>query len=125
MHYCWLKLVMSGQSKGMKFYLTSLGTDQIILEYPFLWEFNPRIDWKRGEILDGQLIIAMLIKENASKPKGFRIHKVSMTQKWAHMQYAQAGPEKTAKLPEQFRAYINIFDEKHMECFPPEQQEDL
>ena len=73
-HYCWLKLVMNNQLKGIKFYLTSLGSDQIILVYPFLWEFNLKINWRNGEILDGQLLITTLVKENANEPIGFQVY---------------------------------------------------
>ena len=47
-HYCWLRVRLKGRNEKMKFYLTNLGKDRFILGYPFLWEFNPRIDWKTG-----------------------------------------------------------------------------
>ena len=43
----------------MKFYLTSLGNDRIILGYPFLWYFNPEIDWRTAQ-LKGQVTIETL-----------------------------------------------------------------
>ena len=32
------------------FYVTNLGTDRIILGYPWLEAFNPQLDWKNGTI---------------------------------------------------------------------------
>jgi hypothetical protein len=29
----------------LKFLIVDLGKDRIILGYPWLWEFNPEIDW--------------------------------------------------------------------------------
>jgi hypothetical protein len=33
-----------------QFYITALGKDCIILGYPFLYDFNPKINWKTGKI---------------------------------------------------------------------------
>ena len=40
-----------------KFYIMDLGKDWLILGYPFLYEFNPKIDWRMGEIGRGPIII--------------------------------------------------------------------
>ena len=50
-HYCWLKVKRGPQIERMHFYLTSLGKDRFILGYLFLYAFNPRINWKKSEIL--------------------------------------------------------------------------
>jgi len=44
----------------MKFFLTNLGNDWFILGYPFLKEFNPRIDWEKAQLLDRELEIKMM-----------------------------------------------------------------
>lgn len=56
-YYCWLKVRLGGRSEKMRFYLTNLGKDRFILGYPFLWEFNPQIDWKTGQLLKGNVEI--------------------------------------------------------------------
>jgi hypothetical protein len=33
----------------MKFFLTDIGKDHFILGYPFLYAFNPEMDWKEGK----------------------------------------------------------------------------
>ena len=35
----------------MRFFLTGIGKDLFILGYPFLFAFNPQINWKKGHIL--------------------------------------------------------------------------
>ena len=35
-HFCWLRIWHDGQEGLMKFYITSLGRDRILLGYPFL-----------------------------------------------------------------------------------------
>ena len=34
-----------------RYYITALGKDCIILGYPFLYDFNPKINWKSGKVL--------------------------------------------------------------------------
>ena len=46
--YCWLRVIRGKQKHRMRFYLTALGKDQFILGYPFLYAFNPTIDWQEG-----------------------------------------------------------------------------
>ncbi len=43
--YCWLKISHQRQMECIRFYLTSLGGDNFILRYPFLYAFNPIINW--------------------------------------------------------------------------------
>jgi hypothetical protein len=43
----WLPIAMfhRGKVRMLKFLIVDLGRDQIIFGYPWLWEFNPEIDW--------------------------------------------------------------------------------
>ena len=56
-HYCWLQVKHGGQEKLQQFFLTSLGGDRIILGYPFLREFNPPVNWVKGELLKGPVTL--------------------------------------------------------------------
>jgi hypothetical protein len=49
-HYCWLRIVKGDKHMLQRFYITSLGKDRIILGYPFLYDFNPKINWKTGKV---------------------------------------------------------------------------
>ena len=49
--YCWLKVRQGNKEHWMRFFLTGIGKDRFILGYPFLFTFNPQIDWKKGHIL--------------------------------------------------------------------------
>jgi hypothetical protein len=46
--YCWLKIYYQRRMARMQFYHTSLGGDSFILGYPFLYIFNPAINWWQG-----------------------------------------------------------------------------
>jgi hypothetical protein len=52
-YYCWFKVNQQGKEVKMRFYLTDLRKDCFILGYPFLFVFNPNIDWRRGELKGG------------------------------------------------------------------------
>ena len=39
----------------MKFYLMSLGNNDFILGYPFLYVFNPGVDWRVAKLLGGSV----------------------------------------------------------------------
>ena len=54
-YYCWLKVYYQYRMAWMKFYITSLGDDDFILGYPFLYLFNPYIDWRAAKLLGGSL----------------------------------------------------------------------
>jgi hypothetical protein len=49
-HYCWLRIQKGTHDKLQRFFITNLGQDRIILGYPFLYCFNPPIDWTAGRI---------------------------------------------------------------------------
>jgi hypothetical protein len=49
-HYCWLCIVKGEKHMLQRFYITALGKDRIILGYPFLYDFNPKINWKSGKV---------------------------------------------------------------------------
>jgi hypothetical protein len=50
-HYCWLRIVKGEKHMLQRFYIMALGKDRIILGYPFLYDFNPKINWKSGKVL--------------------------------------------------------------------------
>ena len=54
-YFCWIKIYYQGQMIRMKFFLTDLGRDRFILGYPFLFAFNPEIDWKAAKLKGGNV----------------------------------------------------------------------
>jgi hypothetical protein len=59
-----------GQKEGcLKFYVTNLGRDQIILGYPWLAAFNLEISWAEGRIRGPKVQIkttALVAKEHTN-----------------------------------------------------------
>ena len=56
-HYCRLRVALGKENALQNFYITNLGKDRIILGYPFLRQFNPRINWVKGKLKKGPLRI--------------------------------------------------------------------
>ena len=48
---CTLCIHKGDQNLLQTFYITALGADCVILGFPWLKEFNPRLDWKEGKVL--------------------------------------------------------------------------
>jgi hypothetical protein len=46
-HYVDLEITRGTQIRVQRFYVTNLGTNRFILGFPWLYEFNPNIDWRR------------------------------------------------------------------------------
>ena len=46
-HYVNLEITRGTQVQVQRFYVANLGTDHFILGFPWLYEFNPEIDWRQ------------------------------------------------------------------------------
>ena len=46
-NYVDLEVTRGIQTKVQRFYVANLGTDRFILGFPWLYEFNPEIDWRQ------------------------------------------------------------------------------
>ena len=46
-HYVDLEITWGMQTQVQRFYIANLGTDRFILGFPWLYEFNPDIDWRQ------------------------------------------------------------------------------
>ena len=66
-HY--LNLLVSWGNKKMteRFYITNLGSDRLILGYPWLRAFNPTIDWPTCKLLGPPVKIETLLHSRYSK----------------------------------------------------------
>ena len=47
---CTIPITYTGKQMKQTFYISDLGEDQAILGYPFLYDFNPKPDWKKGKL---------------------------------------------------------------------------
>ena len=47
---CILEVLHNKKQHLQRFYVTNLGFDRVLLEYPWLSTFSPQIDWKTGQV---------------------------------------------------------------------------
>jgi len=55
--FLWLTVQLGEEKTLLLFLVATIGGDHLILGYPFLHRFNPRIDWRRTRLLDGRIQI--------------------------------------------------------------------
>ena len=142
-YYCWLKVKVGKREEKMMFFLTRLGKERFILGYPFFWAFDPQMDWRKGQVLDGKISIETLsfrkaqdrleeIQEKALKEHGrpaegqaLYIRKTTTSQKWAHQAKDARAEEAGRDIPNEYRRHWQIFNETLAERYPPKRSEDL
>jgi hypothetical protein len=108
-HFCWLRVSHQGKEALLKFFLTALGRDRLILGYPFLSKFKPKVNWRKGT-MEGDLtiqsaafkylgkymakIIRKAIKQHGQpgKDEAIYLRKVSISQEMAHKFGQKAQP---------------------------------
>ena len=127
----------------MRFYLTNLGKDCFILGYPFLWEFNPRIDWKTGRLLEGNVEIetmrfdhtqklvtkvqgqARRMCRDPAKRMALFVRKTTFSQRFAKEARQKGKDKETKEIPMEYQRHWKVFDSTVAEHFPPQREEDL
>ena len=55
--YTDLRVTTNKQTQIQHFYITDLAKDRALFGFPWLQEFNPQINWKKGEISNTKVII--------------------------------------------------------------------
>jgi len=141
-YFCWLKVKIRKHEKRMKFFLTNLGNNRFILGYPFLKEFNPRIDWEKAQLLDGKLEIkTMGFQQAQEKVRWFQnvaiqkcgkpieghtlyLKKTTTSQKMAQEGRKVREPDKV-ELPKEYQKHWRVFSESQAQHFPPEREESM
>src|SRR3981081_4188953 len=123
----------------MRFFLTNLGEQKVILGYPWFAAMQPKIDWARGWIDYDQLPV-VLRSNNATlairgsrkdnKPRPLRrkitarrvettpIKEAGKRQTIASKLAEQNQPKTRAELPSQYRRHAHVFSETEAQRFP-------
>ena len=65
-HYLNLAVTTRGTTKEMRFLITDIGKEDVLLGYPWLATYEPRFSWKHGTIDEANLpIVLRSIKPNS------------------------------------------------------------
>jgi hypothetical protein len=136
-HYCRLRISYNDQEDLQEFYITNLGKDRLILGYPFLRTFNPKVDWRKGKLLEGtvkiqssmykhldRMVTRWQIKaiKSLGKPKegeAIYVRRQTISQEMAK-QYHQKSTTQLHEVPEEYQKYKEVFSEESARRFPPD-----
>jgi hypothetical protein len=131
-HYLSLTITTAGKTQEMRFLITDIGQEDILLGYPWLSTYEPRFSWKHGTIDESNLpivlrtinphdrkdvvlrylstderteIVKELEQEVSGEPPVIRNASVELTV--AAQQYT-----KKVEIPKEYRAYAKVFSEE-------------
>jgi hypothetical protein len=142
-HYCWLHIVKGDKHMLQRFYITSLGKDRIILGYPFLYDFNPKINWKTGKVSGDSVQLQssryMHVAKNIffmqreaikqlGKPKedeAIYVRRTNIAQEWAQKADKDKIHLTIDTIPKEYRRHQKVFSEEEAQRFPPARSEDM
>ena len=118
-----LQVQTGSQHTTLRFFLSNLGENKVILGYPWFTAFQPKINWRRGWINHGQLPV-ILRSPDASRARflPWRINKTHTT--WNETIYIYrlvAEPKDTpidSNIPEPYQMYSRVFSEEASHEFP-------
>ena len=110
---------------NLRFFLSDLGENKVILGYPWFAATQPRIDWKRGWIDHSQLPIiirapdaekARFIPRSINKPSSTTTDRYFI----GHIVIDTPEKETTVKgIPKQYQNFIRVFSKDALHEFPP------
>jgi hypothetical protein len=124
---CVLHVRRGEQQITQRFYVTNLGQDRIILGYPWLWEFNPEINWGEGRLIGEEVKLKEIgIAWKSYKERRVEIGKMHFAQEWAiqgREQWQQESMEEKG-IPEEYQRHHKVFSDQQATCFPPSRSED-
>ena len=126
---CELSIYIAHEWKTMAFFITNLGINQIVLGYPFLWQFNPTINWQKGKIIGAYQIMAKptQIWEHCWKlwRYGTPLWKVTFAQQWAAKAQEKLIKLMAKDVPLTYQKYQQVFMEEEAKWLPPRWVENM
>ena len=99
-----------GKRTHLRYFLTDLGENQVILGYLWFASAQPKIDWAKGWINYMQLPI-MLRSDDADK----MIFTTCIKGRKAVIRQVQIDE----RIPHQYRAFADVFSDKESKKYPP------
>jgi hypothetical protein len=138
-HYLSLAVTTAGKTQEMRFLITDIGREDVLLGYPWLSTYKPRFSWKHGTIDESNLPIVLrtinpcdrkdvvlrylstnecmeIVKELEREVGGEPpvIRNVSVELAVAAQQYT-----KRVEIPKEYRAFAKVFSEEESKRFLP------
>jgi hypothetical protein len=140
-HYLDLNVITKGIHKEMRFLVTDIGQEEVLLGYPWLATFEPKFDWRSAtmeprfmpviissinpRITQSQPVIATTLTEG-TKQSIVRQLEMECTIRGVATDLAiQAGEQQTeAELPKEYQEFARLFSDEAADRFPPSREWD-
>jgi hypothetical protein len=101
------------------FFITNLGDPRIIFGYPWLYHFQPQIDWRKGSIKGPswmlEPVLWKLARQWGTAPQ---INRTNIAQEWAIEATKKRDP-KDVEVPVEYRRHQVVFSETAAHQFLP------
>jgi hypothetical protein len=140
-HFLDLNMQTNGTNKEMRFLVTDIGHEEVLLGYPWLATFEPRFQWKSAVIDDQVLpiiissinphsikqqpVIAAGLSENKKQSIVRQLETDCHVRSVATDLAIEAGAEQQeAKLPEEYKEFTQLFSDEATDRFPPSREWD-
>ena len=108
-YYTNLVIRIGSKQTCLRYFLTNLGGNQVLLGYPWFASAQPKIDWAKGWINYNQLPI-VLRSNNADKAVF-----TTRTKGKAVIQMVQADK----RIPHPYQAFADVFSNEELKKYPP------
>jgi hypothetical protein len=138
-HYLSLAVTTARKTQEMRFLITDIGREDVLLGYPWLSTYEPRFSWKHGTIDESNLpIVLRMINPHDRKDVILRYlstdERVEIVQELerevggkppiirnASVELAVAAQQYTKKveIPLEYQRFAKVFSEEESKCFPP------
>jgi hypothetical protein len=140
-HYLDLNVVTKGIHKKMRFLITNIRQEEILLGYPWLATFKPKFDWRsttiepqfmpviissiNPRIIRSYPIIAAMLSETEKNSIVWQLESECTAQGISTDLAVQAGTHQiAAKIPEEYKEFSTVFDDKASQRIPPSRKWD-
>jgi hypothetical protein len=108
------------------FFITNLGDPCIIFGYPWLYHFQPQIDWRKGMIDGPSWTLEPILWQLAwqwGKTIPTQINCTNVAQEWAIKAAKKCNP-RDAEVPSEYHCHEVVFSKMAAHRFPPSRPED-
>jgi RNase H-like domain found in reverse transcriptase/Reverse transcriptase (RNA-dependent DNA polymerase) len=121
-----LRVWQGEKERVQTFFIMNLGDPRIIFGYPWLYHFQPRINWRKGTIDGPSWTLEPILWQLAwrwGKTTPTQINRTNVAQEWA-IEAAKKRTPKDAEVPKEYRCHAVVFSEEAAHRFPPSRPED-
>jgi hypothetical protein len=130
-HYTDLQVKTGQNTRNLRFFLSDIGDNKVILGYPWFATMQPRIDWAKGWLDHTQLPIilrapdaakAQFIPRTRNVPRAIRVARIATPERYfigkVHFGTTATEAEDLAGVPEEYHQHKKVFSEQASQRLP-------